>query len=636
MREWFTLAEALAVKSPSLPTDMGSLSRKVEREDWRGNPERARKRAGQGGGFEYHVSLFPADVQARLIARELPMPDETAEPRANALWDRFAKLPDKAKKEARERLAVVDRVDLLSRGMTRQVAVALTAKEASVATSTVWGWLRLAADVHSSDRLAALAPRHAGRTATAPCDPRAWDFITADYLRPECPSFEACDRRMRDAAAANEWSPLPSSKTLRRRLEKEFPRAVRTLMRRGAEAAARTYPHQTRDRTVFRAMEAINADGHKFDVFVKWPDGHIGRPLLVAIQDLYSGLIVGWRLDRSESWTAVRLAFRDAVESFGIPEHAWLDNGRAFASKWISGRMKTRYRFKVRDDEPQGVLTGLGIQVHWATPYHGQAKPIERAFRDLCEEIAKHPACAGAYTGNKPEAKPDNYGSRAVAFEEFEALVAQEIARHNARPGRRTLTAKGRSFAETFKASYEHPSTIVKKASAIQLHELLMAAEAVTARAPDGSVHLGENRYWTEALVDLIGKKVVVRFDPQDLIAPVAIYTLDGRYVGQAECVEATGFADMDAARAHTRRRSAYLKALREMRDLQVAMSVDEIARLLPKPEPATPPASPRVVKLVANAARQVSQADWSDEASEAFGRAARLLDSGVIPFVRE
>ncbi|MGD9769763.1 MAG: transposase domain-containing protein, partial [Pseudolabrys sp.] len=367
--------------------------------------------------------------------------------------------------------------------MQRRAAVILVAKQEDFSASAIWTWLRAATAVHRTDRLAALAPRYVGRTTTADCDPRAWEFLKADYLRPEQPAFDACYRRLvEEAAPAHGWSPIPSEKTLRRRLQREVPHGVRVLKRQGAEAASRTYPHQVRNRKVLHAMEGVNADGHTFDVFVKWPDGSIGRPCLVAVQDVYSGMIVGHRVDRSESWPAVRLAFADAIESYGIPEHCWLDNGRAFASKMITGRMQSRYRFKVRDDEPMGLLTALNTRVHWVTPYHGQAKPIERAFGDLCESIAKHPFCAGAYTGNSPVAKPDNYGARAIPSGEFETFVAQQIARHNMRDGRNTDVARGRSFLAAFRESYEHPRTVVRRATVDQLRSLLLAAEGVTCR----------------------------------------------------------------------------------------------------------------------------------------------------------
>ncbi|MGG2352518.1 transposase domain-containing protein, partial [Salmonella enterica] len=80
-----------------------------------------------------------------------------------------------------------------------------------------------------------------------------------------------------------------------------------------------------------------------------------------------------------------------------------------------------RFRFKIREEEPTGLLTSLGIGVHWAIPFHGQSKPIERAWLDLTDRIARHPFVAGAYTGRNPTKKPENYGSRVIPWAEFVA-----------------------------------------------------------------------------------------------------------------------------------------------------------------------------------------------------------------------
>ncbi|WIA55483.1 transposase domain-containing protein [Sphingobium sp. WTD-1] len=124
-------------------------------------------------------------------------------------------------------------------------------------------------------------------------------------------------------------------------------------------------------------------------------------------------------LAESEDMVTARLVFADLFQKWGIPKGLLSDNGRAFASKWLTGGARTRFRFKIRDEDPLGVLTALGITVHWAKPYRGQSKPIERGFRDFCDAIAKHPAFDGAYTGNTPLAKPEDYGSRAIDIETF-------------------------------------------------------------------------------------------------------------------------------------------------------------------------------------------------------------------------
>ncbi len=629
-QKWLTVADLIALQCQALPTDARALGRYIERHGWREDADRARFVAsrGRGGGtWQYHYSLLPSEAQAKWVARQWQNEATTT---AHEAWRSYAALPEKARKKAAERLAVVAQVaDLQAGGMQASLAVGLVSTRAKVAASTIWNWLRLVEGLPRPDWEPALAPRHVGRTATTPCHPQAWDFLCADYLRPEQPSFVACYRRLTDAAAVHGWTPIPAEKTLRRRIEREVPRGARTIARQGRDLAQAIFPHQTRDRSAYAAMEAVNADGHRFDVFVRWPDGEIGRPMMVAIQDLHSGMIVGHRLDRTESWPLVRAAFADMMESFGIPEHAYLDNGRGFASKFLTGRMKTRFRFKVRPDEPEGLLTRLGVKVHWTTPYHGQAKPIERAFRDLCEEIAKHPTCAGAYTGNSPMAKPSNYASKAVPIEAFRALVASEVARHNARTGRRSRVAQGGSFADAFRSSLDAPGTMVTKAAPEQLRMFLMAAEGVTCRKPTGEIHLADNRYWAEPLVELTGRKVVVRFDPQDLLRPVAVYALDGRFVCEAECIEATGFDDIEAARDHAKRRRQWLAMQRELLDLERRLSIDEVARLLPSSTPQPEQVAARVVRLAATGTDGASPQDPHEEAEENFGRAMRAIAAG-------
>src|SRR5690606_36743207 len=125
-----------------------------------------------------------------------------------------------------------------------------------------------------------------------------------------------------------------------------------------------------------------------------------------------------------------------------------------------------------------GLFTALGCEIHWATPYAGQSKPIERAFRDMCDAIAKDPRFAGAWTGNRPDAKPENYASKAVPFETFLAVVAEGIEEHNLRQGRRSAVAWGRSFAEVFAESYEKAP--IRKATEAQRRLWLMGAKGLS------------------------------------------------------------------------------------------------------------------------------------------------------------
>ncbi len=366
--------------------------------------------------------------------------------------------------------------------------------------------------------------------------------------------------------------------------------------RGGAERVKDAFPAQERTRAHLRALQAVNADGHKWDVFVRWEDGKVERPMMVAIQDLYSGKFLGWRFDRSENTEVTRLAFGDVFANYGIPDAVYLDNGRAFASKKISGGARNRFRFKIREEEPLGILKAFGCDVRFTLPYSGQSKPIERAFRDMCDHIARQPAFEGAYTGNRPDAKPENYGLKAVPIETFRKLVSEGIKDHNARTGRRSEVCAGRSLDAAFFASYQEQP--IRRASEEQLRMCLLAAESVSTDKRNGSIRLLGNRYWSEAMAAYAGEKLIARFDPDDLTRDVHVYARSGDYLCAAPQIERAGFDDMAAARDHARARKAYRKAVDAKTAAERHLTPDQVAAMLPDFD-APEEAPARVVRMV-------------------------------------
>jgi transposase InsO family protein len=636
MKEWYTLAEIQAANLPDLPPKKSALYDHAQREGWT-REGCCRRRAAKGGGLEYHISLLPGAAQTRLLmihnAAANDDRDYATEARA-ALWDRYHALPQSHKEIAKGRLKALDEViHLTFNGYSMQAAAALVAKKIDVSARTIFYWQETCAPHKREDWEAALAPAYSSDRAFADCHPNIWDTLRSDYLRPEKPSFSTCYRRVAKAAKEHGWEPLPSERALRRRLDAEVSKAVQTLARSGKDKAKALYPAQRRTRTHLHAMQMVNMDGHKLDVFVRVPwAAQPVRLYLIGIQDLYSGKLLSWRLTEAETWEAVRLVIGDMVEAYGIPEDIYLDNGRAFASKWITGQTRTRFRFKIREEDPRGLLTTLGVKVHWTTPYAGQSKPIERAWRDLAENISKHPAVAGAYVGNKPDAKPENYGSRAIPFDEFRAHVAVQIAEHNSQEGRRSSSCNGRSFDETFRASMENPSTVVRVPSASQSALWLLASEVLTARKPDGAIHFQGNRYWDAALNQHVGKKVTIRFDPDRLHDPIKVYDLDNRLICTAACLDDTGFDDVDAARLHARTRKDYLKGVNAQRAAQAALSAQQLADIFARGQAATPsapePVRPAVTRIFTGAAAPKIEVH-QDQFEDNFARAMRLVSGG-------
>lgn len=452
---WWTVGELAASGLPEMPGTARGVNLLSDRLGWRATPGCARRKPGRGGGWQYHWSVLPLATRRKLLQESEDTPPARLD-RGEA-WALFDRQSAAAKDRAEARLRAIQIAEALhTSGATHVHAIAEAARQADCSTRSLYNWLEMIAGVAPEDRLAYLVPRNriaARKASKSNCSKAFMDHLKGLYLRLDQPSFRECYRLAEKKAEAEGWDFL-EERTAKRRLEAEVPRVSRVFAREGVAGLMRCFPAQIRDRSGMVAMEGVNADCHKIDVFVRWPDGTINRPQIVAFQDIYSGKILSWRVDHDPNKVMVMAAFGEMVENYGIPRRCLFDNGHEFANKWMTAGTKTRFRFKIREDDPIGVLPLMGISVHWATPAHGQAKPVERAFGDFASNIAKHPRFHGAYVGNRPDNKPENYGSRAIPAETFLEVLAEGIEEHNARDGRLSHTAQGRSFNETFAESY--------------------------------------------------------------------------------------------------------------------------------------------------------------------------------------
>lgn len=608
-QEWWTAEEIAASALPDLPTTRQGVDAVIKRLRWREvGALAARRRAGKGGGWEYNWQLFPDRAKRKLLqaaAAQSAAPQAPARQSRDEAWEWFETLPQSVKDKAVARLKIIQQVEALEaqQGRGRHLATVDVAMITKTGTRTIWTWFQMIEGVRSDDRLPYLAPRNRAAVAwvrSKDFSPEFFEVLKADFLRLGPIPFADSYRRSVKIAQKEGWDILPE-RTMRRVMDRRVSKLTQVLAKQGVEALKRLYPPQVRDKTALAPMEAVNADFHKFDVFVSWPvpKGEkpiIGRPQMVAFQDIFSGRILSWRIDVNPNATAVLLCAGDMIETWGIPDHVLLDNGREFAAKAITGGASTRYRFKVRDDDIPGLFTSLGCQIHFATPYHGQAKPIERAFRDMAKSIALDPRFAGAYTGPHTQAKPEDYGSRAIPLEEFVRVLTEGIEEHNTRVGRRSEVAWGRSFAEVFDEAYAN--TPIKKATEAQRRLWLMGAEGIRADKNTASVWFQGNEYWAEWLYEHAGERLIIRFDPAAYQDGVHIYSADNAYLGFAPCRQAVGFFDADEAKMMARYRKAWINAEKAALAAHRTLTAAEVGRMLDAAAPeALAPVEAKVVK---------------------------------------
>ncbi len=636
VQEWFSAAELAALGLPGLPTTKKGVLQRASSEGWDTARDEthgalSRKRKGRGGGLEFHVRLLPEPARVRLLAAAAPKAERLD---ANAAWLRWEALPSGARDEAVARLAAIQRVEQLQRhGMRKTAAidevVASAAREAAAAgqdppfkVATIYSWFARIEGVATKDRAAYLAPDYTGRLATSDCSPEAWEFYKGDYLRLSKPPHAGCYRRLQRVAAEKGWT-IPSLKTLQRRIDAEIPPNAQLYLRHGDAALAHAaMPHLLRSREGIRPMQLLNLDGHTWDLFVRWPNGTISRPHTLAVHDIASRKFLALRHDLTLNHHLVRLALGDTFRKYGLCDEIFMDNGRENAAQAISGGQYRPRWGKTPEEEPAGLLKLLGVKATPVSAYWGQAKPIERGFRDFAHDIAKGPDFQGAYTGHNPMAKPEDYQSRAIPFEQFAAIVERELAFYNAQPGRRGAGMNGRSFDQIFAeglAGQPRPRLAPE-----QLRLCMLASKPVSMERQSGAVAVEGHRYWSPELGAVKRQKVIVRFDPERMDLPAYVYSLDGRLLAEAPRYLAGSF---DSASQGREQRKALRDRSRAERDLARALrrlSASDVAAHLhaPAPPPALPvegnvvpinTAAPRTPEALGRTTRAATPTDPTD-----------------------
>ena len=588
LKSYYSVAELLILKLLSLPKTHKGILDKAKRESWN-----SRKRDGKGGGVEYAVKSMPEDVQAEIVVKlgksavkNLPvLAEESAPVDAQLLWATYEQGTAKQQQKAQMKLGIMFAVaELVNGGVKILDALALVChKDADRSL-----WLPLLMDsygAHSESREAAFTPE-------------AWAFFRADYFRNERPQFGSCYERLKRAASANGWV-IPSPSSVKRKILREIPKTHQTYLRDGTYALSRMYPSLIRTVAGIEAMEWVNGDGYKHNVWVRWHNGHIIRPKTWLWQDVRTRKILAYRCDESENTNMIRLALLDVVNKYGIPKHLTIDNTKAAANKKMTGGVKNRYRFKVREDEVQGIIPALGIQLHWTTVRYGrgrgQAKPIERAFSHggLGELVDKHPLLAGYHAGDNALDKPDNYqGNKAgVDYESFILALEEGIQMFNERQERETEICQGKlSFNQAFERDY----ALAEKrwATPEQLRYLLTLHEEVTLKdngtftlKAGGEVQGLRNRYEAYELIGTSHKKVVVRYDPNNLHDAVWVYSLDGSYLAEAHCTLDAAFGDTTAAQDHSRKEREFVRHTQKAAKAAQDMAIQEAATYMPPVE---------------------------------------------------
>lgn len=486
------------------------------------------------------------------------------------LWERFERKGRNFKTKAQESLdTLLAYLELRNTGLSVSYAEQAMRQSHGVSRATLYRDFNMTKHHPREHWLPLLCPNHRGGRERAEFTPEAYEFIRALKMKSPSTNLRVLIREAQKAGEGKGWV-LPSEDTIAKRL-KEEP----AWMYNGAKALERGFPTVERDYASLTVNQLWESDGRKVDVWCRWPDGTVNRPFAIAIRDVRTRKVLGIRLCHAPDAEAVLGVFGSALSrTMAIPEKFSLDNGREYANKAFTGQQKTRYRFKHIVDEAIGILTALGVSVKWSKPGQGRDKPIESWWRTIAENVDKHPIFAGAYCGNNPSNKPEDFNVKnAVLVETYAAKLIEEIIAFGEKPN----SGHGMNY-RTPDSLYEELMQTKKcrTPNLSQIRRCKMGVVALKLDTKDSSFRFKMKgyalpmKYWAVELSDLPlserGGMFNVHYEWGEPNEPVSVYRgdvfiCDAKPMGRIDFLESS---DGENVKAHMANKGEFMKTRRQ------------------------------------------------------------------------
>lgn len=326
---------------------------------------------------------------------------------------------------------------------------------------------------------------------------------------------------------------IPSYSTFCRHIENDITEGLKTLGRYGEKAFKDRYaPYIKRLYDNMESNEWWIADNHTFDVMTT--DGKTTHRLyLTAFMDARSGILTGIYVTNNPSSQATLIALRKGIMEYGIPANIYVDNGREFLTFDVGG-LGHRQKKSTKDKfTPPPVFERLGIKMTNAIVRNAKAKIIERRFLDLKNSISRlFETFTGGNVLEKPESlktilKTGKIPNDIYFTQQIEMIVKYYFNRDTYNGA--VAKDKGKLKQQVYEENLLHK----RIAEESELNLMLMRsskAQTVGRRGVHLTISGQRIDYFNKELLDMQGKKVYYRYDPDNLSA-IRIYDLEDRYL---------------------------------------------------------------------------------------------------------
>lgn len=356
-------------------------------------------------------------------------------------------------------------------------------------------------------------------------------------------------------ANINKWEKIPSYQTVTRYIsylmEDEGMRNAWFLASRGTrEYKNKVMVKGSRDTKGLQVMQIVMGDEHTFDCWVsyKQPNGKVIaiKPHLAAWVDMRSRVIMGDVMCKDANSDILKQSLLKMIysEPGGVPEYLYIDNGKDYTAKTMTGRDRNDRSGMNFDNETMGFYKSIGIKDdHRALPYEPWSKgQIERFFRTVCNKFTRWmKSYTGTLTGSKTSDKVDKDIKRML--ERGELLTLEEfyekwhewlttVYMHTEHSGLKKM-------GETYKKPYDcfmNEDRYFKAAPPKSYATMLMMKSENVLVRNIGITKWGYE-YRSDELCDYIGRKVDIKYDPDDM-AVLYVFDQKGKRICEAYCQE--------------------------------------------------------------------------------------------------
>jgi len=311
-------------------------------------------------------------------------------------------------------------------------------------------------------------------------------------------------------------------------------KAIWTQARLGSKAVQETIVKTIyRDNNLLNVGDVWVADGHvlAFDI-LNPKTGKAQRMTMIMVYDWASRYPVGATLAYTEDSQHIQIAFRNACLNWGgVPKYVYLDNGKAFRSKLF------HEQWEAHDLEAEmgGIFPRLGIQVAFAESYNAKAKIIERFFKTFQERFERFiSSFRGASIADKPATLMRNEKWAKKMFETTPPTI-EEAMQMIAFFIRYMYGESPHGGLNDRKPWDVYSGSLVpddRKIAPKRLNFLMMSSVRKTLR--NNGIVLNKLMYWDSALIEHIGKEILIRYDLADA-RWIIVYDLQDNYICQAE-----------------------------------------------------------------------------------------------------